>query len=124
MQFSWVTDIPLGSKNVFALIRAGRSQWKIENETFNTLKNQGYHFEHNYGHGKQHLASTLAGMMFLTFLVDQVQAAADEVFARVSGALNSKIKLWRPRAVFKLKRLSSMTAAITTIGVMYSVLKG
>ena len=25
----------------------GRSRWKIENETFNTLKNQGYHFEHD-----------------------------------------------------------------------------
>ena len=33
-----------------------RARWKIENETFNTLKNQGYHFEHNYGHGEQHLS--------------------------------------------------------------------
>ena len=30
-------------------MRAGRCRWKIENETFNTLKNQGYNFEHNYG---------------------------------------------------------------------------
>jgi hypothetical protein len=29
-------------------MRAGRARWKIENETFNTLKNQGYNFEHNY----------------------------------------------------------------------------
>ena len=34
-------------------MRGGRARWKIENETFNTLKNQGYHFEHNYGHGKK-----------------------------------------------------------------------
>jgi hypothetical protein len=27
----------------------GRARWKIENETFNTLKNQGYQFEHNFG---------------------------------------------------------------------------
>ncbi len=26
-----------------------------ENETFNTLKNQGYHSEHNYGPGKKNL---------------------------------------------------------------------
>ena len=123
-QFSWVTDIPLHRKNVFALMRAGRARWKIENETFNTLKNQGYHFEHNYGHGKKHLASTLAVMMFLAFLVDQVQAAADVLFARVSEALNSKMKFWEAlRAVFKLKRLTSMTVAIRTIGVMYAVLK-
>jgi hypothetical protein len=123
-EFSWITDIRLNRKNVFALMRAGRSRWKIENETFNTLKNQGYHFEHNYGHGKQHLSSTLAAMMFLAFLVDQVQAAADALFARVSESLKSKMKFWEAlRAVFKLKRLSSMTAAITTIGLMYAVLK-
>jgi hypothetical protein len=46
-QFSWGTDTPLNRKNVFALMGAGRSRWKIEIETFNTLKNQGYHFEHN-----------------------------------------------------------------------------
>jgi hypothetical protein len=34
----------------------GRARWKIENETFNTLKNQGYQFEHNFGHGKQNLS--------------------------------------------------------------------
>ena len=32
------------------------TRWKIENETFNTLKNQGYHAEHNFGHGNQYLA--------------------------------------------------------------------
>jgi hypothetical protein len=47
--FSWVTNIRITSANVFALMRGGRARWKIENETFNTLKNLGYNFEHNYG---------------------------------------------------------------------------
>ena len=34
-------------------MRGGHVRWKIENETFNTLKNQGRHFEHNYGPGKK-----------------------------------------------------------------------
>ncbi len=34
------------------LVKAGRARWKIENEGFNTLKDQGYHLEHNIGHGK------------------------------------------------------------------------
>ncbi len=46
---------------------------RIENQTFNTLKNQGHHLEHNYGHGKQYLSSTLAGLMLLAFLCDQIQ---------------------------------------------------
>jgi hypothetical protein len=26
-------------------MKGGRARWRIENETFNTLKNQGYNFE-------------------------------------------------------------------------------
>jgi hypothetical protein len=48
-RFSWVTDLPVGRDNGCLLVRGGRARWRIENETFNTLKNQGYHFEHNFG---------------------------------------------------------------------------
>ena len=37
----------------------GRARWKIENETFNVLKTNGYNLEHNFGHGSQTLASIL-----------------------------------------------------------------
>ncbi|MFO8084971.1 MAG: hypothetical protein R6U27_11700, partial [Desulfobacterales bacterium] len=50
---SWVTDIPVNINNVKELVKAGRARWKIENENFNTLKNQGYHADHNFGHGKK-----------------------------------------------------------------------
>ncbi len=61
---TWVTDIELSAENVNKFMRGARAKWKIENETFNTLKTQGYHLEHNYGHGKQHLASNLACLTF------------------------------------------------------------
>ena len=54
-------------------MRAGRARWKIENETFNTLKNSGYNFEHNYWHGNNNLCSIMAMLMVLAFLIDQVQ---------------------------------------------------
>ena len=44
--FSWVTSFKVTDEIVFDLMRAGRARWKVENETFNTLKNQGYNFEH------------------------------------------------------------------------------
>ena len=69
--FSWVTDFQLDEQNVFRIMRGGRARWKIENETFNTLKNQGYQFEHNFGHGKQNLSVVFALLMMLAFLVDQ-----------------------------------------------------
>ena len=46
-RFSWVTDRKITERNAEMIMRASRARWKVENETFNTLKNQGYHFEHN-----------------------------------------------------------------------------
>jgi hypothetical protein len=90
-------------------MRGGRARWKIENETFNTLKNQGYNFEHNYGHGEQHLSVVFAMLMMLAFLVDQTQQLCCALFQAVWAKLGSKRLLWeRMRALFYTYRLNAM----------------
>jgi DDE family transposase len=107
--FSWVTDIRVSKRNVYHLMRGGRARWKIENETFNTLKNQGYNFEHNYGHGEQHLSVVFAMLMMLAFLVDQTQQLCCALFRAVWAKLGSKRLLWeRMRALFYTYALVSM----------------
>jgi hypothetical protein len=80
--FSWVTKLPLTIENVYQVMRAGRSRWRIENETFNTLKNQGYNFEHNYGHGYKNLCSVMTMLMMLAILIDQVQQLCCKVYQK------------------------------------------
>ena len=92
--FSWVTDLHITEGNARWLMRGGRARWKIENETFNTLKNQGYHFEHNYGHGKHNLSVVFAMLMMLSFLVDQVQQLCCDLFHAVWKKVGSKRMLW------------------------------
>jgi hypothetical protein len=107
--FSWVTDIRVSKRNVYHLMRGGRARWKIENETFNTLKNQGYNFEHNYGHGEQHLSVVFAMLMMLAFLVDQTQQLCCALFRAVWAKLGSKRLLWeRMRALFYTYALVAM----------------
>jgi hypothetical protein len=107
--FSWVTDLRVSKRNVFQLMRGGRARWKIENETFNTLKNQGYHFEHNDGHGQQNLSVVFAMLMMLAFLVDQTQQHCCALFQAVWAKLGSKRLLWeRMRALFYDYALESM----------------
>ena len=65
------------------MVRGGRARWKIENETFNTLKNQGYQFGHNFGHGKQNLSTIFVMLMMLAFLVDQTQELCCPLFQAV-----------------------------------------
>jgi hypothetical protein len=64
---SFVTDLPVTAGTVGELAACGRARWKIENETFNVLKTNGYHLEHNFGHGKQTLASLLVTFNLLAF---------------------------------------------------------
>ena len=104
-----MTDLRVSKRNVFQLMRGGRARWKIENETFNTLKNQGYHFEHNYGHGEQNLSVVFAMLMMLAFLVDQTQQLCCALFQAVWAKLGSKRLLWeRMRALFYDYALESM----------------
>ena len=85
----WITDYALSTETVRTIAKGGRARWKVENETFNTLKNQGYHFEHNYGHGYKNLSNVLAGIMLLAFLFDQILLACNkemqQAFAKVSS---------------------------------------
>jgi len=40
----------------------------VRGKNNNTLKTKGYHFEHNFGHGKRHLSSFLTTLILLAFL--------------------------------------------------------
>jgi hypothetical protein len=64
---SFVTDLPVTADTVAELAACGRARWKIENETFNVLKTNGYNLEHNFGHGKQTLASIFLTLNLLAF---------------------------------------------------------
>jgi hypothetical protein len=100
--------------------RCGRARWKIENETFNTLKNQGYHFEHNYGHGTQHLATVLAQLMFLAFTVDQIQQRRCRFFRALHQGLWTKVKVWASiRNLFSALVFTAMEALYRHLGALY-----
>ena len=121
-RWTWITNIPLNARSVEPVMRAGRARWKIENETFNTLKNQGYNFEHNYGHGKQNLATILALLMFLAFTVDQMMQRCWRVFRQVRGGLRTKAKLWDiVRSLFKVQLFLTMEALYRQIAELYDI---
>jgi hypothetical protein len=64
---SFITDLPVDRDNVVELAACGRARWKIENESFNTLKTKGYNLEHNFGHGQHHLSAVLAILNLTAF---------------------------------------------------------
>jgi len=93
LKFSWVTNLDITRENVYKFMRGARARWKIENETFNTLKNQGYHFGHNYGLGKKNLSEVFVMLMMLAFLIDQIMQLCCPLF-------NAAWKKWKTKKSF------------------------
>jgi len=77
---AWVTNHSLSLQNVATITRIGRTRWKIENESINILKNHGYHLEHNFGHGDQHLATVLFTLNLLAFLIHTAQHLNNDLY--------------------------------------------
>ena len=87
---------------------------------YGTLKNQGYHFEHNYGHDTRHLATVLALLMFLAFTVDQIQQRCCRFFRSLHQGLRTKVKLWASiRSLFSTLVFKSMTALYRHLAPLY-----
>jgi hypothetical protein len=87
---AWATSHAVDQTNVAELAKAGRARWKIENENNNTLKTKGYNFEHNFGHGKQHLANLMATMILMAFLLHTALDWLDERYREVRSKLPSR----------------------------------
>src|SRR5919202_1616884 len=74
---AFATLHPLTATTVQPVVAAGRAHWKVENENNNVLKTKGYHLEHNFRHGRQHLAAVLVTLNLLAFLFHTVFALLD-----------------------------------------------
>ena len=91
---SWVTDIHVSDINVAKLVKAGRAKWKIENENFNTLKNLGYHAEHNFGHGKKNLSFNFFLFILLAFFMHQIIEIRDPLYQIARAKFSARKEFW------------------------------
>jgi hypothetical protein len=95
---SFVTDLPVGADNVVELAACGRARWKIENETFNVLKNTGYNLEHSFGQGKKTLAAILVSLNLLAFAMHTVCDIGDELWRNARAKLGPRYNFFHKRA--------------------------
>ena len=91
--FSWITDIELAPHRLMEVMRAGRTRWKVENETFNTLKTFD-NLEHSYGHGKNWLGSTMPAIMLLDYLVENGLWLCCRAFQEARKTFHARVAMW------------------------------
>ena len=93
--FTWVSSIKISENNAFRIMKAARARWKIENETFQTLKSEtSYNLNHSYGHGKKHFCTIFGILTMLVFFVDQVQEMICPSFKKALRGAGTKRDLW------------------------------
>jgi len=98
-----VTDIVIDENNVIQLVKGGRARWKVENEGFNTLKNQGYHIEHNFGHGQQNLSMIFFLLNVLAFFVHQIFELTDLHYQKYRAKFSARQEFWNQlRCTFRI----------------------
>ena len=87
---SFITDLPVGPENVAELAACGRARWKIENESFNVLKTNGYNLEHNFGHGKSHLSAVFVTLNLLAFAFHTVCDLTEDIWRKAMEKMGSR----------------------------------
>lgn len=90
----WITSLQITRSNIERLVKTGRCRWKNENECFNILKNQGYHMEHNFGHGRKHLSHNMYLSILLAFTLHQILELSDQAYQMCRQAYGSTVNLW------------------------------
>lgn len=91
---SWVTDLLVSNNNIVDLVRGGRCRWKVENEVFNVMKNDGYCMEKNFGHGDKNLCFNFYLLTLLAFLMHQIFELTDGLYKKCRKKFGSKRHMW------------------------------
>ena len=108
---TFVTSLPVDRANVAELVECARARWKIENETFNVLKQHGYHLEHNFGHGTNTLANVLVILNLLAFSLHTACELAETLWQHARERLGTRMRLFEHlRTVTEYHTFSDWTA--------------
>lgn len=91
---TYVTDLMIDASNVSGIVADGRARWKTENENNNTLKQRGYHLDHNFGHGTSNLCNVLATLNLLAFLSHTILAISSEAYQKVRTKIGARYKFF------------------------------
>ena len=113
---SFITDLPVGRDTVVELAACGRARWKIENESFNTLKTKGYNLEHNFGHGQQHLSAVLAILNLLAFAFHTVADLTYDLWLQAVNKAGARSRFFEHlRAITIFLVFPSWQSLLTTL---------
>lgn len=95
-RFVHITNLPLTGKTARQISTAGRLRWKIENEGFNTQKNQGYELGHKYSRTSFLALKNYYQCMQIAHMINQLVTLSAEMTQLLLNDTKLTIKhLWK-----------------------------
>jgi hypothetical protein len=95
-RFEYVTSFTPDKEIIIRLITAGRSRWKIENEGFNILKNNGYYLMHKFSRRSYAALKNYHCIMLLAYMINQLVQRTKEVETLLKEHSKQTVRnLWR-----------------------------
>jgi hypothetical protein len=92
---AFATSLAVTRDNVEEIATCVRARWKIENEGFNALKNNGYNLAHTFGHGKKHLAATFVAMNLFAFAFHTASDCLETLWTQAREAIGARARFFR-----------------------------
>jgi hypothetical protein len=94
-RFVNLTSHNVDKDNVRAIMRAGRMRWKIENEGYNTQKNQGYNLGHKYSRKSFIGYQNYYQCMQIAHIINQLVEKSAEIVAILEKNKLTLKHLWK-----------------------------
>ncbi len=113
--FARMTNLPVDRHNVREIAECGRARWKVENEGFNRLKNNGYHLDRNFGHGSENLASVLLVLNLLAFAMHTACNLAETAWQDARQAAGSRDRMFRQLQVLAARMVFEARASLLDV---------
>ncbi len=113
---AFVTSLSVTAENVVEIAACARARWKIENESFNVLKNNGYNLAHNFGHGKTYLARMFAAMNLLAFAFHTACDCMETLWQQAREAIGTRSRFFQDlRSISAYVVFPSWTSLVITL---------
>ena len=102
-RFVHITSICMDKSNVWEVSYYGRLRWKIENEGFNTQKNQGYNLQHKYAEKDFNAMQNYYQLLQVAHLINQLVEKLQNVMLLLKQAGRTVKSVWEDAIASMLK---------------------
>ncbi|MGH2623737.1 MAG: transposase, partial [Sphingobacterium sp.] len=114
LRFTYLTNLapdhshPLLNSTLAKVAEYGRMRWKIENEGFNTQKNQGFHLHHKFSRRSVSTLHVYYMLLQMAHIITQIAVHSREIILLMNKYPKLTLKyLWeRLRAILEMRLLS------------------